>query len=141
MDHDLLQAQKLLENNGYTCVLCLNGNTWTCTHRGIRPLLELLDSGKSWRGYSAADKVVGKATALLYVLLGVKAVYAHVASAPAAAVLAQHGIPLFCGKQVDAIVNCDGTGFCPMETAVWDIADPHSAPDILRAALAKLQAK
>lgn len=131
MNEDLRRARALLEQGTYTCVLCRSEHTHTSTARGVRPLLELLGTG-DWAGYSAADKVVGKATAFLYILLGVRAVYAPVASEPAVRVLRTHGVELVCGIVVPAIANREGTGLCPMESAVREIEEPAAALAAIR---------
>ena len=135
---DLEKARSLLEKENYTCVICRGDDVITDRRRGIRPLMELLESGKYLHGYSAADKVVGKAAAFLYCLLGVKALHAGVLSVPARDVLVSAGISVEWGSLVPAIRNRAGDGFCPMETAVWDLTDPALAPDAIRAALQKL---
>ena len=136
--HDLEKARSLLEKENYTCVICRGDDVITDRRRGVRPLLELLESGKDLHGYSAADKVVGKAAAFLYCLLGVKALHAGVLSVPARDVLVSAGIFVEWGSLVPAIRNRAGDGFCPMETAVWDLTDPALAPDAIRIALQKL---
>ena len=136
--HDLEKARSLLEKENYTCVICRGDDVITDRRRGIRPLMELLESGKDLHGYSAADKVVGKAAAFLYCLLGVKALHAGVLSVPARDVLVSAGISVEWGSLVPAIRNRAGDGFCPMETAVWDLTDPALAPDAIRNALKKL---
>lgn len=136
--HDLEKARSLLEKENYTCVICRGDDVITDRRRGIRPLMELLESGKDLHGYSAADKVVGKAAAFLYCLLGVKALHAGVLSVPARDVLVSAGISVEWGSLVPAIRNRAGDGFCPMETAVWDLTDPALAPDAIRIALQKL---
>lgn len=136
--HDLEKARSLLEKENYTCVICRGDDVITDRRRGVRPLLELLESGKDLQGYNAADKVVGKAAAFLYCLLGVKALHAGVLSVPARDVLVSAGISVEWGSLVPAIRNRAGDGFCPMETAVWDLTDPALAPDAIRNALKKL---
>lgn len=136
--HDLQFARTLLEKENYTCVICRGEDVLTDRRRGVKPLMELLESGKDLQGYSAADKVVGKAAAFLYCLLGVKALHAGILSEPALAVLENAGIPVEYGTLVPAIRNRAGDGFCPMETAVWDLDDPALAPDAIRIALQKL---
>lgn len=138
MNENTLKARRILQSGGYTCVLCKGDDVSTDTRRGIRPLLERIDSPADWQGYSAADKVVGKAAAFLYHLLGVKSVYAQVISQPAAAVLAHYGIDVTYDTLVSAIVSRDGTGYCPMETAVWDIDDPEQALAAVRQKLIEL---
>lgn len=140
MTKDLHRARQLLDSHNLTCALVFGEQVHTSVHRGVRPLMELLDSGGDFRGYSAADKVVGKATAFLYVLLGVHAVYARTVSRSAAAVLQQYGIALEYGAMVEAIANRDRTGFCPMESAVRNIDDPQQAHAAVVQTLKKLQA-
>lgn len=139
MENDLILARQLLEQQNFTCVLVCGDRVRTSTHRGVRPLLELLDSGEDFHGFCAADRVVGKATAFLYALLGVRAVYARTVSHPAAEVLGNYGIRLEYGQVVDAIANRDRTGFCPMESAVRNIEDPHEAHQAVVLTLKKLQ--
>lgn len=138
MHEDLILAFNILNEGSYTCVLRRGDITLTDDRRGIRPLMELLESGKDLHGYSAADKVVGKAAAFLYCLLGVKALHAGVLSVPARDVLVSAGISVEWGSLVPAIRNRAGDGFCPMETAVWDLTDPALAPDAIRETLLNL---
>ncbi len=136
---DLANAKAYLDNENCTCVLCKGDSLYHSHHRGVRPLLDFLDSGLDFTGYCAADKVVGKATAYLYCLLGVKTVYANVLSDAAAEVFIQAGIPFSCEIRVPAIRNRTNTGLCPMETATKDIDDPHLALKAIRETLQKLQ--
>ena len=137
MNQDLIRARQLLESGGYTCVFCHGDTILTDTRRGIRPLLELCRSGKNLRAFSAADKVVGKAAAFLYRLMGIQALYAGVISTPALAVL--DGIPVEYAEETSAVLNHAQTGLCPMETAVWDIDDPTEAVTAIEATLAQLK--
>ena len=125
MNEDLCRARRLLEEEKYTCVLCCGHEVHTSTARGVRPLLELPQ--KDWSRFSAADKVIGKATAFLYVHLGIRAVYAPVISQAALLILQRSGIEVFFDMVVPAIFNRSRTGFCPMETAVKDIDDLDEA--------------
>ena len=122
--HDLKRAKALLQS-GYTCVLCKDDVTHTSCHRGVRPLLELLETDVS--GFCAADKVVGKATALLYRLLDVKAVHAQVISGAALQVLQNSPIVVTWDTQVEYIKNRARDGRCPMELATEGIDDPKEA--------------
>ena len=137
--YELHHAVELLRAGNYTCVLRRDDDIVADRRRGIRPLLELLDSGKDFSDYAAADKVVGKAAAHLYCLLGVKAVYAGVISQRARAVLENAGIAVTFGTEVSAIRNRAGDGLCPMETAVWDIEDHQTAHKAILSTLQKLQ--
>ena len=124
---DLEIARSHLDSGNYTCVVCKDDVLYFATDRGVKPLLNWLDSGLDLRGFSAADKVVGRATAFLYCLLGVREVYAGVMSRPAAQVLEANGITAQWGKLAEGIINRRGTGPCPFEAAVLDIQDPNEA--------------
>jgi len=136
---DLEQAIKILEQTNSTCVLCLGGQVQKSDRRGVAPLLALVDTGTDVRGFSAADRVVGKATAFLYCLLGVKAVHARVMSQPAAQVLAKAGIIATWDTLVDGIQNRRKDGPCPMEHATRDCTTPEQALTAIRQTLAQLQ--
>lgn len=136
MHNDLQHARNLLDTGDYTCVVCRDQTTHTAVRRGVRPLLDWLDSGLDLQGFSAADRVVGRATAYLYCLLGVRQVYARVMSHPAAEVLTAHGIGAEADSLVEGIINRAGTGPCPFEAAVMDI---HTAPEALSAIRKKMQ--
>ena len=82
--------------------------------------------------------MVGKAAAFLYCLLGIESLFANVISQPALNVLKDAGIPVEYSQLVPAIKNRSGDGFCPMESAVWNIADPHEALQAIISTLAKL---
>ena len=120
-------AKKLLNEQGYTCVLHKDGHVLTATERGVKPLVRWLSEHAQVQGYCAADKVVGKATAYLYVLLGVRAVHAQVMSRSAADVLERHGIRAEQDTLVENIINRTKTGICPFEAAVLEIHTPEEA--------------
>lgn len=141
MGCDLEKAKTYLEKEGCTCVLCREDILCSSRDRGVRPLLAFFDSGKDFSGFSAADKVVGKATAFLYCLLGVRAVHAGVLSNAAAAVLTQANIDFSCDHRVAGIRNRDNSGPCPMENATKDISDPYLALTAIRDTLKALQQK
>ncbi len=139
MCNDLVTARNLLDSGVYTCAVCREAETHTATQRGVKPLLTWLDAGLDLHGFSAADRVVGRATAFLYVLLGVKEVYARVMSRPAAQVLSDHGILTETDNLVEGIINRQGTGQCPFESAVLDIHDPAEALDAIRRRMQEMQ--
>lgn len=141
MASDIERARRMLEEGEYTCVLVRGDMVLTSRERGVKPLLGFLDSGEDAEKSSAADRVVGRAAAFLYVLLGVRYVYAHVMSRPAAEVLERYGISAECDVLADAIINRAGDGLCLMECAVMDIEDPQSALSAIRAKLESLAAR
>ena len=135
---DLEKAKTLLTEGAYTVVLCRDDVTHTDTRRGVASLLALLDRGEDVSGFSAADKVVGKAAAFLYLRLGVAAVHAAVISTPAYDLLTAHGVAVTCDTLVPAIRNRAGDGYCPMEQVTLPLTDPVEAETAIRKRLAEL---
>lgn len=136
---DIEHAKQLLTDAGYTCVICRGDDIHTSEKRGVAPLIELLDSKIDVRGYSAADKAVGKAAAMLFVLLGVGEIYAVVMSRGAKAVFDEHGIKYSCGEEVEYIINRKKDGMCPLEKAVMDIDDPAEAQKEIKETIEKMR--
>lgn len=135
---DLERAKELLHSGGYTCVLCKDERSYHSSLRGVKPLLDFLESGVDFNGFSAADRVVGAGAAFLYVLLGVKNVWAKVLSNDAQRILSENGINVLCEKSVPYIVNRTSDGRCPIESCVIGISDPHLALKAIREKLAEL---
>ncbi len=129
---DLQKAKRLLTKGDYTCVLQKDEKVLTSTQRGVRPLVEWFESKEDCLGWSAADKVVGRGAAFLYVLLGVRAVYAHVISRAALEVLTAQNISVEYGTLVENIINRKGDGICPFEKAVLGITDADKAYHAIR---------
>lgn len=139
---DLLRAQALLEQNAaITCVFVCGGETITDMRRGVKPLLDLIDSGRDLSAFSAADKVVGRGAALLYALMGIKKLFAGTVSESAEEVLRAHNIYYQYGTRVPHIVNRKKDGLCPMEEATEGILDPEEGWKAIRKRLAALRDK
>ena len=139
MSADLERAKEILAQTGSTCVLCRDDLVYTTTQRGVRPLIDWLESGQDTWGFSAADKVVGKAAALLYCLLGVRRVHGNVMSDAAVKVLRRNGIEVYWDRLTEGIRNRADTGPCPLESATTHIDDPEEALPVILSTLKSLQ--
>ena len=137
--NNLERAENLMKNSDFTCVCCNDTETLTSYKRGVAPLLEWLDNSINLKEFSAADKVIGKGAAFLYVLLDVKEIYTNVISKSALEILENYHIPITYETLVEAIRNRNNTGFCPIETAVSEITDPQKALCVIRETLEKIQ--
>ncbi len=123
---DIEKAKQLLAE-GCTCALCRGDCVYTSTKRGVAPMMEWLDGSVDLRGFSAADKVVGRAVAMLFALAGAAEVYGEVMSKSAAQFLTESGIPHSFGTLTESIINRSGDGICPMEQLTTNISDPSEA--------------
>ena len=104
-------------------------------------MIKLIDGGEDLRGCSAADRIVGKAAALMYVLLGAREVYADVLAEKALEILRRNGIDAYYGELAPVIINRRGDGPCPMEIAVADTDAPEEAYSEVKACLLRLSEK
>ena len=137
----LSRAVTLLHSDSYTCILCDRDRILTSRSNGITPLLTRIEDKEDLRGMVCADKIIGKAAAMLLLYGGVRAVHGDVLSVRAKALLEREGVAVSYGVLTDGIINRKGDGPCPMEQAVADLTDPAEAPHVLRATLEGLKKK
>lgn len=128
MNKNLSKAKSLL-NNGATLAVINGGGELTFSDPGLNALLSLQKG--SLAGAFVADKIVGKAAALLFARGGVIEVYAEVISEPALEVLKKRRILCIYEKIVPYILNKGNTAICPMENAVLHLEDPEAAYETL----------
>lgn len=130
MTESLEQAKSLLTSTDSTLAVVSVDDFFTSKERGVKPLLFLLKEKKGFlKGASVADKVIGKAAALLMALGEIKEVHTLIISEPAIKVFEKYNIPCFYDKKVTRIVNRAGDGLCPMETLCLDVENPQEAFD------------
>lgn len=138
-EKDLQNAKNNLV--GHTLALCKDEFLLLSDKRGILPMVGYIDDNADLRGFCAADTIVGKAVASMFVKSGIAAVYANVMSKAACDYLTSHGVYVEYGTLVDLIVNRQGTGSCPMEEAVKDLTNPNECFVALKDKLAFLRSQ
>ena len=129
---DIEMAKKHLEN--HSICFCKNGCIIVDDGRGLSPIMRLISENKDLTGYSVADIIVGKASAMLFVKAGITVVYGKTMSIGAREFLKQNGVTFFYDKITDYIINRDGI-VCPMEKTVSEI---NNVDDAYNALLRKL---
>jgi hypothetical protein len=134
---DIEMAKNRLE--GHSICLCKNGETIVDDSKGISPMMKLLAQGQDLNGWSAADIIVGKAAAVLFVKAGIKQVYARVLSHSGKELLERFNIPCEYGTLTEIIINRRGTDICPMEKTVADIDDIEQGYLALQARLEQMK--
>ena len=132
---DLATAKENL--GGHSICLCKDGQCLFDDKRGIAPMMEFIARGYALAGYSVADRIVGKAAALLFVKCGIKAVFGKTLSVSARKTLEAHGIACEWETLTEVIIDRSGRNICPMEKTVQNCDDPERAYLLLRE---KLQA-
>jgi hypothetical protein len=139
---DLEIAKNVLYKKELTLAIVKNGEVMfeTRSHRisGFLGAIEQL--GDKLEYASLADRVAGKAIALLCVYAKIKEVYAEILSKKAKTVFEQNGIPNEWKELVDNVLDLNKSGVCPFENAADDISDPKDAYSIFRALQESLKA-
>ena len=141
MEKDFQKAKEEYNSGKYTLVICKGEDIIQSDVTGIRPVMTLIDSKKDYKGYSAADKIVGRAAAFLYTLLQVKNLYGETMSKGAVEILKNAGIYYEYKTLTDYIENRQKTGMCPMDEAVKDIDNPKDAYEAIRNKIKFLQSQ
>jgi hypothetical protein len=83
--------------------------------------------GDKLEGASLADRVAGKAIALLCVYAKISEVYAEVLSRQAKEVFEENGIRHEWRELIDNVLDSSKSGVCPFEKAASGISDPKDA--------------
>lgn len=122
------RAELYKEDNCSCIILKANKIIYKSYKKGIAPLVEAL---QNIDGAVVADKIMGKAAALICAYGNAKGVYAHVMSRGAQQVLTQHGIIFNFAVSVESIINRSGTDICPMEKLVLKTDCPKKAFDLI----------
>lgn len=128
---DVLKAKELLTDDK-TLVFVKGDSVIDSKLSGVKPLIGFINDGVNLNGYSLADKIVGKAQAMLSVKAGIVEVYAKVMSKAGAKILDKYNIPYSYETLVDEIINRKGDDICPMEKTVKDIDDLDEAYKALK---------
>lgn len=103
------------------------------TREGVSELLDAVGTaGDAARGASLADKIVGKAVAMVAVHAGVVSVYTPLGSEAAARALAERGIAFEAERLVPLIRNKRNDGPCPMERLSLPLDEPAAVVAALR---------
>ncbi len=136
MSGDLALLKEKLAG-GAVLALMTESGVVTRGESGIKPLFEFVKAGGS--AFAAADKIVGRAAAFLYVACKTREVYAEVLSAGAAEIFDRFGIVYCYSVLTGNIINRKGDGLCPMEKAVENVSGPDEAVIKIEAALEKLK--
>ena len=90
-------------------------------------LKAIKDLGKNLNKSSVADKVVGKAAALLCIYSQVKSVYAVNLSESGSLILKKQGIQFDYENLIPLVLNAKKTEQCPFEKLVENESDPKTA--------------
>ena len=138
----LKKAKEKLLSKNLTCVIFdWEKEVFSSRESGIAPVYRLVAADiNAVRGMSLADKVIGRALAVILIKGGIKSCYGQVVSRPALELLTSYGIEVSYGGLTEQIMNRAGSDLCPMEKLVAD-HDPETAFSMIHNTLSGLSAK
>lgn len=140
MEQTVNKTVNLLHAGEYTIVVQKQERQYTSKKHGIAPILDLLnENAKMLQDAIVADKVIGKAAALLLIYGKVKYIHADIISELAIEVLNEYKVSYTFDQKVPYIINRTKTDMCPMERCVLEINDPEHAFVALIEAIEKLK--
>ena len=131
---DLELAESELKSRKKNLVVVKNGAVlYQSTASGMRGLLQAIDEyDEELVGTAVADKIVGRAAAMLCVYSEVRSVFAITMTEGALKLLTKNRVAHKFEKYVRRLINSQGTDVCPFERAIRDIDDPEEAFKTLR---------
>ena len=116
--NDIELAKNLLDNEQRALVIVKDGKVlFSVDGKGIKPIYTAFNELKDeLKGSSVADKVIGKAAAMIYEHAAIKELSTKLISENAISVLGNTSIIYEYEKSVPYIKNRDQSGMCPVET-------------------------
>ena len=132
-----LEIAKRELNEGHLTLCVVKGRqvVFRAKTHGVSGFMEAVEELKDrLNGASVADRVVGKAIALLCVFVKARAVYATTISRAAKTLLERNAVYLEWDSLVENILGADKTKTCPFEKLVDRITDPAVAYRKLKSA-------
>ena len=132
---DLEKAKDYFYSQKASMVLCKDDEKFITHEKGLSPLINLIETGDDYFEYSACDKVVGRAAAFLYVLLGVKEIHAKIMAKLAIQILDKAEIKYSADEFVETILDDQGKDTNPLEEVVLRSGSANNALRDLKAYL------
>jgi hypothetical protein len=132
---DLEIAKRALRGRELSLVVVKCGRViFESNLQGLSGLILAIDTlGLNLHNSSVADKVVGKAAALLLAYSHISEVYAEVISKDGLETLDEYGIRVEYASLIPRILNRRGEDICPFEKLSQNLSSPEEAYKILKA--------
>ena len=130
-----MNPKEILKKNNHSIVA---SNGYISDENGIKPVIvPMCEDISFFKDLEVADRIIGKASAMLLCLSGARKVYTPVLSRAGREIFDRYGVEVEYETLADYIVNRKGDGMCPMEMTVKDIDDLNEAFIALKKKLAQ----
>lgn len=126
---DLKLAKKELDSADVNIVFVKNGKiVFSSNEDGVKGfLLAIKKFGVGLSNSSAADRIAGRAVALLCLYAKIKSIFAKAMSESCKGILQKNGIGFEFEKVVPSILNKNKSDVCPLEMLTTKIENPQIA--------------
>lgn len=127
------QMLEMLNEQGLSLLVYNHDSLTTHANRGVQDLLQLIsEQPERLNGAVVADKIIGKAAAVLMATGGVREVHTNIICTPAKQLFEQQGILVFATEEVPMILNRDRSSMCPIDTQIAEVESIEECVAILQ---------
>ena len=133
------EKAKNLINENWSLVVFKNNEFIKLKGMGIKPVIDCLDKDTGYfKECIVADKIVGKAAAMLMIYSKASYVYGEIMSQKAVEMFEKYKVDYEYKKLVPYIKNRTEDGMCPMENAVWNLENINETYSVIKNTLQSL---
>ncbi|WP_422485341.1 DUF1893 domain-containing protein [Gudongella sp. DL1XJH-153] len=131
----IIKAKEYMELNSLKMVVYNNEKVVAqSTDRGIKPVYDVYTKEfDSLKGAFVADRITGKAAAMLLAEGKISGIYTDLISDPAVEIFQSKGVSIEYGQKVKHILNRDMDGMCPIETISRNVSSVDDLIDGIEA--------
>lgn len=129
------KAKEIFAQSECSFVLVNNDNIITNNDKGLKPIVDLIDSGEDYSEYAICDKITGRAAAFLYVLLGIENVHAKKMAKLAIQILDRAEIEYSYDELIETVLDENMDEIDPVELSVLRSGSAVQAIEDIKKAL------
>lgn len=130
---EIINAKAIMKENNYKLVVVKDENVlFASSDKGIKPIYDVYTNNPELlKDAYIADRVTGKAAAMLLSDASIAGIYTDLISEGAVKIFENHNIQVIYDKRVDHILNRDKSGSCPIEYISKDLKTDDTVALIL----------
>lgn len=128
-------AKEEFSKDNYSFVLAGEGKLITSKEKGLKPIIDLIESEEDFSDFSICDKITGRAAAFLYVLLGIEKVHAKKMAKLAIQILDRAEIEYSYDELIETVLDMDMKEIDKIELSVLRSGSAIQAIEDIKKAL------
>lgn len=128
-------AKEEFSKDDYSFVIAGEDKIITNKEHGLKPIIDLIETGEDFSEYAICDKITGRAAAFLYVLLGIEKVHAAKMAKLAIQILDRAEIEYSYDEMIETVLDSQMNEIDPVELSVLRSGSAVQAINDIKAAL------